>query len=203
MTRHQVKFLQAPAPRPRQSALRIRCRSWPKAASMRSCRRETVAPAASFGNSYPISAKLLIRCRSQSLALTKQSTTDCPPTCEKPSTPPAARLRLNCGWPCLPGCKRIISGCARMASQLTQALLPPSSRRFYLEQQRRSRPGAPDLDQPAQRFSKPSRPANHELRRSCRENCDRLDHDPEKVNTGFPRNKREAFARRSCSHKKR
>jgi len=34
------------------------------------------------------------------------------------------------------------------------------------------------------------------------ENCDRLEHDPEKVDTGFPRDKREAFARRSCSHKK-
>ena len=78
-----------------------------------------------------------------------------------------ARPRLNCGWPCPPGCKRIISGCARMESQLTQARLPPSSQCFNLEQQRRSRPGAPDLDQPAHRFSKPSRPANHELRRSC------------------------------------
>jgi len=34
------------------------------------------------------------------------------------------------------------------------------------------------------------------------ENCDRLEHDPEKVDTGFPRDKREAFARRSCLHKK-
>src|SRR6267142_1986620 len=49
---------------------------WSKAVSMRSCRRETVAPAASFGSSCPISAKLLIRCRSQSLALTRQSTMD-------------------------------------------------------------------------------------------------------------------------------
>jgi hypothetical protein len=37
--------------------------------------------------------------------------------------------------------------------------------------------------------------------RAC-EHCGRLEHDPGKWTPVFPRNKCEAFARRSCSHRK-
>jgi len=135
MTRSQVKYLPAPVPRPRQSALRIRCRSLPKAVLMRCCRRETAAAVASFGNFCPISAKLLIRCRSRrqrqpgNLRRTDPDLRDAVDTASRQTE---IELWLALSTRLQENYQRM----RRMASRLIQALLPPSSRRFNLERRR-------------------------------------------------------------------